>query len=57
MIGAVSVSGFDSGHDENCAIEELKAAFGDHATLPVYGLQPGQAPRPRRAHRAKRGVS
>src|SRR3984893_17460235 len=37
MIGAVGVSGVDGGQDENCAIEGLQAAFGDHATLPVYG--------------------
>jgi glc operon protein GlcG len=37
MIGSVGVSGVDGGQDENCAIEGLKAAFGDHATLPVYG--------------------
>ncbi len=36
MIGAVGVSGGAGGGDENCAIEGLKAAFGDHATLPVY---------------------
>ncbi len=32
MIGAMGVSG----GDENCAVEGLKAAFGDHVTLPVY---------------------
>lgn len=36
MIGAIGVSGA-GGDDENCAIEGLKAAFGDHATMPVYG--------------------
>ena len=36
MIGAVGVSGVEGGQDENCAIEGLKAAFGGHATLPVY---------------------
>jgi glc operon protein GlcG len=36
MIGAVGVSGVDGGQDENCAIEGLKAAFGEHVTLPVY---------------------
>lgn len=36
MIGAMGVSGNSSG-DESCAIEGLKAAFGDHVTLPVYG--------------------
>ncbi len=35
MIGAVGVGGFPTGN-ETCAIEGLKAAFGDHATLPVY---------------------
>jgi uncharacterized protein GlcG (DUF336 family) len=35
MIGAVGVGGYPSGN-EACAIEGLKAAFGDHATLPVY---------------------
>ena len=33
----MGVSGVDGAQDENCAIEGLKAAFGDHATLPVYG--------------------
>jgi uncharacterized protein GlcG (DUF336 family) len=41
MIGAVGVSGGAGGGDENCAIEGLKAAFGDHATLPVYGAVAG----------------
>ncbi len=37
MIGAIGVGGgAGSGGDENCAIEGLKAAFGDHVTLPVY---------------------
>jgi glc operon protein GlcG len=43
MIGAVGVSGGAGGgagggdsEDENCAIEGLKAAFSDHAALPVY---------------------
>jgi glc operon protein GlcG len=36
MIGAVGVSGGAGGGDENCAIEGLKAAFGEHVTLPVY---------------------
>ena len=35
MIGAMGVSGNSIG-DESCAIEGLKAAFGDHVTLPVY---------------------
>jgi hypothetical protein len=35
----------DGGQDENCAIEGLKAAFGDHALLPVYGAAgAGRAP-------------
>jgi glc operon protein GlcG len=45
MIGAVGVSGVgpsdaekDAGrNDENCAVEGLKAAFGDHVIVPVYG--------------------
>jgi glc operon protein GlcG len=36
MIGAVGVSGVEGGNDENCAIEGLKATFGDQVTLPVY---------------------
>jgi len=36
MIGAIGVGGGAGGGDENCAIEGLKAAFGDHVTLPVY---------------------
>jgi len=37
MIGAIGVGGgAGGGGDENCAIEGLKAAFGDHVTLPVY---------------------
>ncbi len=36
MIGAVGISGVEGGQDEQCAIEGLKAAFGDRATLPVY---------------------
>jgi glc operon protein GlcG len=47
MIGAVGVSGVDGGQDENCAIEGLKAAFGDHAMLPVYGpAGAGRGPAP-----------
>lgn len=37
MIGAVGVSGIESPLDtgnENCAVEGLKAAFGEHVTLP-----------------------
>src|ERR1700739_4199245 len=36
MIGSVGVGGGAGGGDENCAIEGLKATFGDHVTLPVY---------------------
>jgi glc operon protein GlcG len=36
MIGAVGVGGGAGGGDENCAIEGLKATFGDRVTLPVY---------------------
>jgi len=35
MIGAVGVSG-TANEDEACAVAGLKAAFGDHVTLPVY---------------------
>ena len=45
MIGAVGVSGGAGGGDENCAIEGLKAAFGDHVTLPVYPAAPEGAAR------------
>jgi uncharacterized protein GlcG (DUF336 family) len=34
MIGAIGVSG--SPGDEACAVEGLKATFGDRVTLPVY---------------------
>lgn len=43
MIGAVGVGGGAGGGDENCAIEGLKAAFGDHVTLPVYPAAEGAA--------------
>ncbi|HEV2202602.1 MAG TPA: heme-binding protein [Bryobacteraceae bacterium] len=37
MIGSIGVGGgAGGGGDENCAIEGLKAAFGEHVTLPVY---------------------
>lgn len=36
MIGAIGVSGGAGGGDENCAIEGLKATFGEHVTLPAY---------------------
>jgi glc operon protein GlcG len=39
MIGAIGVSGVGN-DDENCAIEGLKAAFGEHVTLPVYTAAP-----------------
>ena len=39
MIGAVGVGGGAGGGDENCAIEGLKATFGEHVTLPVYPAQ------------------
>ena len=35
MIGAIGVGG----GDENCAIEGLKAAFGNRVLLPVYPEQ------------------
>jgi uncharacterized protein GlcG (DUF336 family) len=42
MIGAVGVGGgAGGGGDENCAIEGLKATFGDHVTLPVYPAAAG----------------
>ena len=42
MIGAIGVGGGAGGGDENCAIEGLKATFGEHVTLPVYPA-PGTA--------------
>ena len=37
MIGAIGVGGgAGGGGDENCAIEGLKAVFGEHVTLPTY---------------------
>jgi glc operon protein GlcG len=36
MIGAIGVGGGAGGGDENCAIEGLKATFGEHVTLPDY---------------------
>ena len=41
MIGAVGVTGESDGGDENCAIEGLKATFGDHVTLPIYPASAG----------------
>jgi glc operon protein GlcG len=43
MIGAVGVGGGAGGGDENCAIEGLKATFGEHVTLPVYPAAMGAA--------------
>jgi len=42
MIGAVAVGGYPSGNEE-CAIEGLKTAFGEHVTLPVYPAASGGA--------------
>jgi len=42
MIGAVGVGGGAGGGDEACAIEGLKATFGDHVTLPVYPAAAGR---------------
>jgi uncharacterized protein GlcG (DUF336 family) len=36
MIGAIGVGGGAGGGDENCAIEGLKATFGDRVLLPTY---------------------
>jgi uncharacterized protein GlcG (DUF336 family) len=41
MIGAIGVGGGAGGGDENCAIEGLKAAFGDRVLLPVYPAAQG----------------
>jgi glc operon protein GlcG len=41
MIGAIGIGGGAGGGDENCAIEGLKAAFGEHVTLPVYPAATG----------------
>ena len=41
MIGAIGVGGGAGGGDENCAIEGLKATFGEHVTLPVYPVAAG----------------
>src|SRR5260370_30581145 len=45
MSGASGGGGGAGGGDENCAIEGLKATFGDHITLPVYPPAAGGAPR------------
>jgi len=41
LIGAIGVGGGagTTGGDENCAIEGLKAAFGNRVLLPVYPEQ------------------
>jgi glc operon protein GlcG len=39
MIGAIGVGGGAGGGDENCAIEGLKAVFGDRVALPKYPQQ------------------
>ncbi len=39
MIGAIGVGGGAGGGDENCAIEGLKATFGNRVLLPVYPAQ------------------
>ena len=40
MIGAIGVGGgAGSGGDENCAIEGLKAVFGNRVLLPIYPQQ------------------
>jgi uncharacterized protein GlcG (DUF336 family) len=41
MIGAIGVGGGAGGGDENCAIEGLKATFGERVTLPVYPAAQG----------------
>ena len=44
MIGAIGVGGgAGGGGDENCAIEGLKATFGEHVTLPVYSAAGGRS--------------
>lgn len=45
MIGSVGVGGGGEqiGGDEKCAVEGLKAAFGDHVTLPVYPAAAAEA--------------
>jgi uncharacterized protein GlcG (DUF336 family) len=42
MIGAIGVGGGAGGGDENCAVEGLKATFGEHVTLPVYPAAAGR---------------
>jgi len=41
MIGSIGVGGGAGGGDEACAIEGLKATFGEHVTLPVYPAATG----------------
>ena len=41
MIGAIGVSGGAGGGDETCAMEGLKATFGEHVALPVYPAATG----------------
>jgi glc operon protein GlcG len=45
MIGSMGVGGGGEqiGGDEKCAVEGLKAAFGDHVTLPVYPAAAAEA--------------
>jgi glc operon protein GlcG len=45
MIGAIGVGGGAGGGDENCAIEGLKAVFGNRVALPVYPQRANAAPR------------
>jgi uncharacterized protein GlcG (DUF336 family) len=43
MIGAVGVGGVAGGGDEACAVEGLKATFGEQVTLPLYPAAAGAA--------------
>lgn len=43
MVGAIGVGGMVGGNDEPCAIAALKAAFGDHVTVPVYPANVSEA--------------
>lgn len=47
MIGAIGVGGGAGGGDENCAIEGLKAVFGEHVTVPVYPAATAEGARAR----------
>ncbi len=40
-IGAIGVGGGGGGGDENCAVEGLKATFGERVAVPVYPNQRG----------------